>query len=189
MQAMILTAPPQAGQVSMSMPNTRFKRCAQVIDARRSASVFACPSSMTLGLLPFPRLASVTTARCLPFGVNRVTNDSNVRAPEQRVSRLGALKAVTLDAAYSLQLGKDVGSIVPGKLANITILPENPVTSEPMKIKDIAVWGTVQEGRVHPVKVASMAPTTTLGYQTNDVDFAQVTTQHLVGLLSYTHDY
>jgi hypothetical protein len=31
MQAMILTAPPQAGQVSMSMSNTRFRRCAQLI--------------------------------------------------------------------------------------------------------------------------------------------------------------
>jgi hypothetical protein len=46
---------------------------------------------------------------------------------------------------------KDVGSIVPGKLANFTILADNPVTIDPMKIKDIAVWGTVQEGRVLPV--------------------------------------
>jgi len=37
MQAMIRTAPPQAAQVSMSMPNTRLRRCAQVIAARRSA--------------------------------------------------------------------------------------------------------------------------------------------------------
>ena len=88
-------------------------------------------------------------------GVNRVTNDGNTRAPEQRVSRLGALKAVTLDAAYSLRLEKDVGSIERGKLANFTILAENPVTSDPMKIKDIAVWGTVQEGRVLPVKSAA----------------------------------
>ncbi len=29
-QAMIRSAPPQAGQVSMSMPKTRFSRCAQV---------------------------------------------------------------------------------------------------------------------------------------------------------------
>jgi len=88
-------------------------------------------------------------------GVNRITNEGNVRAPEQAVSRLGALKAVTLDAAYSLQLEKDVGSIVPGKLANFTVLAENPVTSDPTKIKDIAVWGTVQEGRVLPVAMAS----------------------------------
>ena len=39
MQAMILTAPPHSRQVSMSMSmlKTRFNRCAQVMDARRSA--------------------------------------------------------------------------------------------------------------------------------------------------------
>lgn len=84
--------------------------------------------------------------------VNRVTNDGRVTAPEQRVSRLGALKAVTIEAAYSLQLEKEVGSIVPGKLANFTILADNPITIDPMKIKDILVWGTVHEGRVLPVK-------------------------------------
>jgi predicted amidohydrolase YtcJ len=85
-------------------------------------------------------------------GVNRVTNDGNVRGPEQRVSRLGALKAVTLEAAYSLQLEAEVGSIEPGKLANFTILEENPVTFDAMKIKDIGVWGTVHEGRLLPVR-------------------------------------
>jgi len=89
--------------------------------------------------------------------VNRVTNDGNLRGPEQRVSRLGALKAVTLDAAYSLQMEKDVGSIEPGKLANFTILADNPVTIDPMKIKDIAIWGTVHEGRVLPVKPVAIA--------------------------------
>ncbi|MCU0225269.1 MAG: amidohydrolase [Acidobacteria bacterium] len=85
-------------------------------------------------------------------GVNRITNDGNLRGPEQRVSRLGALKAVTLDAAYSLQMEQEIGSIAPGKLANFTILGDNPVTCDPMKIKDIPVWGTVNEGRVLPVK-------------------------------------
>lgn len=88
--------------------------------------------------------------------VNRVTNEGNLRAPEQRVSREGALRAVTLDAAYSLQLEKEVGSITPGKLANFTVLGENPLTCDPMQIKDIAVWGTVHEGRVLPVQTASV---------------------------------
>jgi len=88
-------------------------------------------------------------------GVNRITNDGNLRAPEQRVSREGALKAVTLDAAYSLQMEKDVGSIVSGKLANFTILADNPLTVDPMKIKDIGVWGTVHEGRVLPIRPAA----------------------------------
>jgi predicted amidohydrolase YtcJ len=85
-------------------------------------------------------------------GVNRITNNGNLRGPEQRVSRLGALKAVTIEAAYSLRMEKDVGSIVPGKLANFTVLSDNPVTIDAIKIKDIKVWGTVHEGRLLPVK-------------------------------------
>lgn len=82
--------------------------------------------------------------------VNRITTSGRVAAPEQRASRVGALKAVTIEAAYSLQMEKELGSIVLGKLANFTILSDNPVTCEPTKIKEIAVIGTIHEGRVFP---------------------------------------
>jgi len=49
---------------------TRFRRCAQVIDARRSRGVFSGPSAHALGSLPFPRFAGVTRARCLLLGAN-----------------------------------------------------------------------------------------------------------------------
>jgi len=101
--------------------------------------------------------------------VNRITNEGNLRGPEQRVSRLGALKAVTLDAAYSMQLEKDVGSIESGKLANFSILADNPLTVDPMKIKDIRVWGTVHEGRVLPVKRGSASPAKVAGGSSQDV--------------------
>jgi predicted amidohydrolase YtcJ len=133
-------------------------------------------------------------------GVNRITPDGNVRAPEQRVSRLGALKAVTLDAAYSLRLEKDVGSIVPGKLANFTILADNPVTIDPMKIKDIKVWGTVQEGRVLPVKSQAAATANadadrskasgiaaTVQPAALDDPLPQLVAAHLTGILSHSH--
>ena len=84
-------------------------------------------------------------------GVNRVTPSGRVAAPEQRVSREGALRAVTIEAAYSLRMEDEVGSIEPGKLANFTILASNPVTCDPSKIKEIPVWGTLHEGRVLPV--------------------------------------
>jgi predicted amidohydrolase YtcJ len=83
--------------------------------------------------------------------VNRTTMSGRVAAEDQRISPLAALKAVTLDAAYSLQMEKEVGSIAPGKLANFTILGDNPLTVDPMKIKDIRVWSTVHEGRVFSV--------------------------------------
>jgi adenine deaminase len=133
-------------------------------------------------------------------GVNRVTNDGNVRAPEQRVSRLGALKAVTLDAAYSLQLEKDVGSIEPGKLANFTILADNPVTIDPLKIKDIQVWGTVHEGRVLAVKRSEAAQVSggSVGHYAagtasreptapSEGELPQLVAARLVALLSHQH--
>ena len=40
---------------------------------------------------------------------------------------------------------------MPGKLANFTVLADNPLAVDPSKIKDIAVVATVQEGRVLPV--------------------------------------
>ncbi len=86
-------------------------------------------------------------------GVNRITTSGRVAAPDQRVSREAALRAVTLDAAYSLKMEDQIGSIVAGKLANFTILNDNPVTCDAEAIKDIAVWGTVHEGRVLPVSV------------------------------------
>jgi adenine deaminase len=85
-------------------------------------------------------------------GVNRITQSGRIAGENQRVSREGALRAVTLDAAHSLQMEKEVGSIIPGKLANFTILADNPVTCDAGTIKDIAVIGTIHEGHVFRVK-------------------------------------
>ena len=63
MHAMIRTVPPQAGQVSTSMPKTRFRRCAQVMAARRSAGVGSSGSSIVQCRPPLPRLARLTRAR------------------------------------------------------------------------------------------------------------------------------
>jgi hypothetical protein len=81
-------------------------------------------------------------------GVNRITTSGRVAGESQRVSREGALRAVTIEAAYSLKMEQEIGSIVSGKLANFTILDENPVTCEPLRIREIVVWGTVHEGRI-----------------------------------------
>ncbi|WPB83711.1 amidohydrolase [Sediminicoccus rosea] len=84
--------------------------------------------------------------------VNRTTESGRVAAPDQRASRLAALQGITLNAAHSLRMDAEIGSIVPGKLANFSILEENPLTVDAARIKDIAVWGTVHEGRVLPVR-------------------------------------
>jgi len=62
----------QAGQVSMSMPNTRLRRCARgsLIDAPRSAGVGAAGSAVVAGWPALPRLAGVTRVRYLLLGAN-----------------------------------------------------------------------------------------------------------------------
>jgi predicted amidohydrolase YtcJ len=80
--------------------------------------------------------------------ITRMTVEGNIAGPTQRLSPEQALRAVTLDAAYSLRLEDQVGSIEPGKLANLTVLSENPLTVPPETIENIEIRGTLHEGRV-----------------------------------------
>jgi predicted amidohydrolase YtcJ len=61
-----------------------------------------------------------------------------------------ALRMITIDAAYVLGLDNKVGSIEPGKLADFTVLDQDPNNVKPAAIRDIPVWGTVLGGRVFP---------------------------------------
>ena len=87
--------------------------------------------------------------------VNRVTPAGHVVAPEQRIGARDALRAVTIESAYSWQKEDDLGSIAPGKLASFTVLEEDPLTVDPLRIRDVRVWGTVYEGRVFPLAARS----------------------------------
>ena len=80
--------------------------------------------------------------------VNRMSNQGNIIGPEHTITAEQALRAVTLNAAYSMQLEQDIGSIKVGKLANFTVLKQNPLTVDPITIKDIEVLATVHEGRI-----------------------------------------
>ena len=85
------------------------------------------------------------------FGVNRLTPKGRVAGPEQRISVDDALRAVTIEAAYSWRQEDKIGSIAPGKIANFTVLEEDPYAVDATKLSDVPVWGTVFEGAVYPV--------------------------------------
>lgn len=80
----------------------------------------------------------------------RMTAEGSVAGPQHKVPLDAALKAITIDAAYSIQQEKKVGSIEVGKDANLTVLYQSPYAVAPEKLKDIQVWGTMLEGRVQP---------------------------------------
>jgi len=97
--------------------------------------------------LPMGPAAPLTLAWC---GANRITPSGRVAGPEQRISVHQALAAVTIEAAYSWRMEDELGSITPGKLANFTVLGEDPYAVEPARLHQIAVLGTVYEGRWFP---------------------------------------
>lgn len=89
--------------------------------------------------------------------VNRISRSGAVIGPKERVTPLQALKAITINGAH--QYGEEAikGSLVPGKLADLTILSDNPLKVPTMKIKDIQVLATFKEGRqIHGEDVGSI---------------------------------
>jgi hypothetical protein len=67
--------------------------------------------------------------------------------PSQRIPVYDALKAVTVDAAWQIWMDDKVGSLQPGKYADMVILDRDPQRVEPEEIDDIRVVETWMNGR------------------------------------------
>ena len=78
--------------------------------------------------------------------VNRLTKTGQVLGPEERVTPLQALRAVTIDAAWQ-NFEEDIkGSIEPGKFADLVIVSDNPLTVDSEAIVEIDVLQTIVGG-------------------------------------------
>jgi predicted amidohydrolase YtcJ len=84
--------------------------------------------------------------------VNRIASDGKVWGENQKLSLELALRAITIEAARSLGLENEIGSIEVGKKADFTILERDPHDVPPHEIKDIPIWGTVLEGQPTPLQ-------------------------------------
>ena len=54
-------------------------------------------------------------------------------------------------AAEVLGRADTLGSLAPGKEANLVLLDRNPLAVQPMDIRDIMVYATVYRGRFNPI--------------------------------------
>ena len=93
--------------------------------------------------LPMGRSDPIGMMSC---AVNRITQSGRVAAPEQRLSIEQALRAVTIDAAHSWRKEDELGSIEVGKVANFTVVDDNPLDAAPIRLDEIEVIGTVFRG-------------------------------------------
>jgi len=79
--------------------------------------------------------------------VNRVSRTGEVIGEDEKATPYQALKAITINAAYEFFEEDSKGSISLGKQADFVILDKNPLTVDPLKIKDIKVVETIKDGK------------------------------------------
>jgi predicted amidohydrolase YtcJ len=86
--------------------------------------------------------------RCVDNAVNRTMREGGgVLNPAERITVDQALRAVTIDAAWQCQMDHIVGSLEPGKYADLVLLDRDPYSVDPAEIGAIKVSETWFEGR------------------------------------------
>ena len=81
-------------------------------------------------------------------GVNRLTRSGVVLGPEQKIPVVEALAAVTIRAAWQYFEEGEKGSLREGKRADLVLLERDPLTADPMSLRDIPVLATWKDGRL-----------------------------------------
>ena len=88
------------------------------------------------------------SARLLHSAVNRVTRSGYVLGPNERISTLTALKALTIWPAIQYSEDSLKGSIEKGKLADFAVLSHNPLSIPVEDLIKIKVLKTIKEGKI-----------------------------------------
>jgi predicted amidohydrolase YtcJ len=68
--------------------------------------------------------------------------------PDQRMSRDETLKSFTINAAFAAHAEKDLGSLAPGKLADLVVLSKDIMTVAPKEILTTTVTTTIIGGKI-----------------------------------------
>lgn len=79
--------------------------------------------------------------------VTRKMKDGRVLHPEQRITRVEALKTYTIWGAYMQENEKEKGSIEPGKLADLVVIDRNYLTCPEDQIREIEPLTVILDGK------------------------------------------
>jgi predicted amidohydrolase YtcJ len=93
-------------------------------------------------------MAPASPLKLASIAASRISAAGNLLAPRQRVSVATALRAITLDAARAIQQDNLIGSIEVGKLADFTVLDQDPLFVTAEKLAAIKVHATIVGGEV-----------------------------------------
>ena len=124
------------------------------VGPERAERMNACRTALAQGV----PMAIHSDAPVTPLGplftawsaVHRLTASGRVQGEGERISVEEALFAITKGAAITMKMDHQIGSIEIGKRADFAVLEDDPTEVDPMALKDVEVWGTVQGGRIFP---------------------------------------
>jgi predicted amidohydrolase YtcJ len=115
----------------------------------RAARISPAASAAALGI-PFTThldtpVVPIDSMLQLWTAVARETSSGQALGPGERISVEQSLRAMTSDAAWQLRLERDIGSIEPGKLADLVVLSDNPLDFDG-NLRDIEIERTLVGG-------------------------------------------
>lgn len=103
----------------------------------------ALQGSLRISLHSDWNVTPIEPLRYIEDAVTRVMNEGgDVFFPDERIPVEAALRAVTLDAAWQCRMDDIVGSLEPGKLADMVVLEQDPTAVSPTQISHIKVSET-----------------------------------------------
>jgi predicted amidohydrolase YtcJ len=79
--------------------------------------------------------------------VNRTSRSGAIIGANERVTPYEAMKMITIWSAEQFREEQTKGSLESGKLADMVILSDNPLTIEPTTINSVVVMETIKEGK------------------------------------------
>jgi predicted amidohydrolase YtcJ len=85
---------------------------------------------------------------CFYAAVTRKMKDGTAFFPDQRMSRMEALRAYTINGAFAAFEEGIKGSLTPGKLADITVLSKDILTCPEEEIRTAEVLATIVGGKI-----------------------------------------
>jgi len=121
------------------------------LGVERAFSLSPAASALKRGL----RITNHTDAPVTPLNamftlwtaVNRRSRSGAIIGPDERIEPIEALKALTIHAAYQHFEEATKGSLEPGKVADLVILSDNPLTVPKEALREIRVLETIKRGQ------------------------------------------
>jgi hypothetical protein len=127
------------------------RHCNVFLGPKRASRLFPARSTIERGIpfslhldSPVVPLEPMTLVWC---AVNRLSRTGKIIGPDERITPMQALRAVTIDAAWQVFQEESIGSIEVGKHADMIVLSADPLKN-PLDIRDIKVDRTIVGGEV-----------------------------------------